>query len=1127
MEKRIKSIGSYQKSGKLFINEYNQLKLDDSLEKNEYYVDFFKNGSIKNPYVDMKFNDNNINYINYIKNNNINSSTVSEWWEENYYKPKRINHIFKSPSTLLNEIFLNFNFILATPSSYENGDYDTFSLEYNESYNKNINTNQFIPYFYYESSLKKNIVEKNSNIKSNLFKNSISPFNDISQKYFHINTQTFFNSNNQFGLLKDNTFSLSNKDFNIINQKLINNELNKINSTDIYSNLDSNQKVEKTIEIDLDIPNDLILQYMAKTTEDDIIRAPLNGQLIDTNQEVYFKKITTTNNEQIPLLNSVRFKNNIIDRKINRFNTPFAIYNFKFNNWENRGLFFPLLHITKNYLDNNLPGKFRSIIPQNNALTTTLQKINYTNNNITLFLEYFKKYFISHDPLTSIPTLMFKKKGKSIETNDNDQLGKYNNYAHTIISLPTEQFGFPNHYKFHCFEDNLIKLSDYIENPFVLSRTNFTANVEVIGEFTTEDSRYYEEPFNLCLNYFLIKQTEIDRNTNVTTKIKPFANKSNISNYNFNYVNESNENIEEFKLNNLELDFDNINSLNLYGEDYVVRKLSNDLDHYGFNYANINGNFYLNGYLNSNDKIPLNQNKKYLREIVNYGNILFLTPSINAVKRKDNNDKLYQLLENNNFDSFKIIEYPDHLNLLNTNTLNGLIDFSGEININSICKIPSQLKIQHNLNLHLLNLNFDLPSNNNFQKFSGSRTLDEITSSKQFLSKKLSNLQIKNTLDYTLSSTNTPFIYSNENNLIEIPSNIMTDYYLPPYQNLSNNLSQYILYPTDKIAICVSISPSIHPLKAKQLIKIKKGKCKISLFGYHKNESKKIYDENKLLKNYKSNNFPNIIIGDILNSNKNSDFKELNYLNYLDKQIDKTLNFYNSRGLDQNYPSILKQGKTFIPYLRIGNDYNLNIKEKFIYDDAFLQYTKEEETTGLNKKYFVNNIFNSVLNYKKYKYSIPLSAIITQSGTEYVQEIDDFTQNMNNLNLKSFNMYFNSKRYGQFSDIIERRKHTTMYNVLKNQKESIIEKQYINSIDGTIITDTSTLYGTNKSLTYELINSKGVPVSAEENITFEDIENLPFPFSNNINKWNNNWTWSHDDIKYKLKHVAFRENVSS
>ena len=60
-------------------------------------------------------------------------------------------------------------------------------------------------------SIKKNIIEKGTNIKSNLFKNLISPFNDISQKYFHINTQTFFNSNNQFGLLKDDTFSLSNK----------------------------------------------------------------------------------------------------------------------------------------------------------------------------------------------------------------------------------------------------------------------------------------------------------------------------------------------------------------------------------------------------------------------------------------------------------------------------------------------------------------------------------------------------------------------------------------------------------------------------------------------------------------------------------------------------------------------------------------------------------------------------------------------------------------------------------------------------------------------------------------------------------------------------------------------------
>ena len=163
--------------------------------------------------------------------------------------------------------------------------------------------------------------------------------------------------------------------------------------------------------------------------------------------------------------------------------------------------------------------------------------------------------------------------------------------------------------------------------------------------------------------------------------------------------------------------------------------------------------------------------------------------------------------------------------------------------------------------------------------------------------------------------------------------------------------------------------------------------------------------------------------------------------------------------------------------------------------------------------------------YKKYKYSIPVTSVITQSGTEYIENIDDYSQNINNLNLKQFNMYFSSKRYGHFRDILEQRKDTTMYNMSGLKKESVVSKQYIDSSDGSLITDLSLLYGTNKSLTYELVDSKGVPVSAEDNITFNGVENLPYPFYDNIVRWNNNWTWSYDDI-LNLKHVAFMENVT-
>lgn len=1108
MEKRIKSVGSYEKSGKLFLNEFSRIQKKDSFERNEYYLDFYSNGKIKNWYIQPGiFNEYTSLVFDQIKINE-------------YPYGNEINHTLKIPVALrylVDGTYLdNRSGIseLSRPSYYNS---NNFQLNYNSSYN-NLSINELNKY---NQIILDTQIKKPFNNRWTI-NNLDESFNDSDQSYLNIQKERYLtlglNSillNEQFNFKFESTL-----------ENILDNQNNKILGNSNYSLLDSNQKSEKTIEINLDIPNDLILQYMAKTLEDDIVRnynyntPNLNDDDQDTDDSVIFRYLNINDPIIRNLMNPIRFKSDKKLRKINRLNTPFAMYNFSKKNWENRGLIYPLKHLTTYYI--NFFNLNTQITPIDNNpdlnYVTYLNKINFTNNDITNFLNYFKKYHITHDTLTTTSTSMIKVFGKSNEVISGNIEGKYNNYSYPIMSIPTEQFGFPNHFKFHCFEDNLIEMSNFIEKPFVLNRTNFSTKVEVIGEFTTEDAQYYEDPFNICLNYFIIKQTELPKvNEDINTNWKPFFNKQKTKSYQF-----TNENNSNFILNNFDVNLDDANSEYQSLSNCVIRKLSNDIDHKYTSGFLTDSSFYINENLNDGVNNKIDHNKKYLREIINYGNMLFLTPSIvenDNIPISNKIEKLKKLIINNNFDEIKIIEYPSHSNILITNNLVGILDYSGQININSSIKIPSQ--ITNNINAHLLNLNFDMPIGNKFNKFSGTRSLNEFISPNQKI-KNYNYLDLPNEKDIEFFNDaifRPTDILNPPQNDVNINSDIQDDYFLYQYNNSISNdsISKYVLYPNDKIAICVSISPSIHPLKLKQLIKIKKGKCKISLFGYHENETKRIYDENRLLKNYKSNNFPTVIIGDILNTNEYSTLKELNYLNYLDKQITKNLSFFEERRVNINNSSSIQEGKTFNPYLRIGNDYRLNVNEKCIYDDCLLQFPKKSSYKVVSGKYyFTENIFNKILKYKNYQYH---------------NQFTFYTENLKNINLQSDPIYFSSKRYGQFRDIIEQRKYTTMYNINERQKESVVYKEYIDPDNCQIISDLTDVYGLNKSLTYELVDSKGTPVTTNENnigpiIDSHQIENLPFPFYDNISRWNINWTWSYDDI-LNLKHVAFRENVSS
>jgi len=1073
MEKRIKNVGSYIKSGRCFINIDKKNAILDSISKYEFNIFQYENHlSLRNIEFNKFFIDKDIR--------NFENKKVSN---------ESFNHSIKAYDYFKNLYFSSLN--LAIPSTFSN-------LTYVKNQNININELEKYPKFL---EVKQN--KKIENINNSIFGKKY--FNDTNIENLYKIEKLFTNQNSNF----KKSYSNSNSYYKYIQveNKNISRQENLINSKEEFSSLELSQKNEKYFEINI-VPtgeakdHDLILQFSNPVMEE---------SLDDENE------YTTFSSAQIHsgVLSKKRSTGNINDRRFYKFNTPFSIYNFSKKAWEYRGLIYPVYHMATEYIESYLGSIYPSIDQQTiNGKNIVKIKILEKDNNLSKkindtpngFLDFFKKYFCYYCPLTNTPSIIIKRK-----TNNQvyDMLLDF-----PFLSVPTEQFGFPNHFKFHCFEDNLIEMKNFIEKPFVLNRTSFSTNVEIICEVNDEEG-YFEEPVNACLNYFIIKQTSMFENQNVNTDWSPVS--LNKEAYQVFISGSSNSFKEDLKIEKDTNVTDNTQK--------VVRLLNNQNIIFNYNTSSYDNklepgslydyNFYF-GSNTLNGDLDISNNQKHIREIVNFGNAVFLTPPKSLVEdyypalgepygyTSILNNKFLNYLNQNNFDFMKVVDYPNHQKILDDLNLTAILDFSGEISINSPCRANTLIK--NTVNSHLINFDFELSAGNNFEKLNLQRSLNNINSGKHivqstdFENKIFSSNITDNFGEVYIPSGSDARIYKNK-------------YYAQGAQDLnSKSLSPYVLYPHDKIALCVSISPIIHPKPIKQIIAIKDGKCKFSLFGHFLQDEKKITDENDVLKNYHTNNFPNVIIGDILNTNEYSDFTNLDYLTYPDRLYTKNNKFISGNRELDDPSSIISSGKTYIPYNRIGNDYNLNTNEKFIYDDAFLQYTQEYKVTGnsnLVPTYYKNNIFNDLLVYKKYDYEL---------------NNENFNESFKNLNLKTFNCYFSKSRYGHLRDMFEQRSYTALYNIANNIKENIIEKQFINSVNGQTITDLTEVPNINKSLTYELVNSGLNPVEIQD-VLVEDIGRLPYPFYDNVMRWNK-WTWTLNEIS-KSKHVAFMENVSA
>ncbi len=1060
---------AYEKSGKSFINIEKINSIFDSIPRYENYIE---DPSLQSP--SSPFNEKDTIIFDQT-NKSVGNQSFSN--TDHFLKIPRGKRRVNS-NTYSDDYFIT-NYItknIATPSTLPTS--GSFNINFNSDYNGKNNINELLkfPEFIKAKNKSKGFVE-------NLY-------NDSQGENIFSKTDSMFITNGQYGLLNETENPDFYKQYENLNVDYQKDRKDLIESTGNYSLLNSNQKKEKVINIDLNASK---TSYALMTFQNSIFKDTMNE--VDLNTDfIEFSKITNISEG----VNTSRLANDVqaYKRRYHKWNTPFVIWDTSTNAWEYRGIIYPKYHMEKNTAGNIGFLGIDSLGNSNNIPYTGLENIVRINdkikffNSFTGFLSFVKNYFIERCCLTNTPSHIIKK-------NLNQGIRSF-----PFASIATSQFGFPVHPKFHALPRNLISLKKYIQQPFVLTRTSFSTNVELICEFKKEeDNSFYEEPINAVLNYHIIKQKKVENSVSINNLKRPFSPVClNLNEKSTDIINNSNNSL----------------SIGLY--DFL--KTESNLDEYSLQARRSPiGDSSLGGVYKENNnydpKLPsfsyesnsIINSYDYVREIINTGNVLFIAPPYDIISNNQNSalsqQNFISLLSQNNFDNIKVIEYNNHLNLLDDNNLTTILDFSGSININSPCRLPAFSK--NAIASHLLNFDFELPAGSNIEYNVGTRTLTNIEDARSLKNNKtFENIQSDTS---EIFNVEIPSSYSSFDNRDE---NNIYDYGFEKIEGLRyKNISEYVLYPDDEIYICLSISPVIHPKPIKQILKVK-GKSNISLYGYYLNDDKKTYGENDLLKNYNSNNLPNITIGNIHTNNQYSDNSFTYIRNYLDNVLNKNVSFYGNRGLIANpNESIIRSGRTYNPYLTIYSDYYLNTDEKVIYDDAYLQYSIEHETVD-DVKYYTNNVFNNLCFYKDYSYK-PVN--------------ENYNETSINRNLRVPKVYYSSKSYGLKSDMVQQRLYTTMFDRKNNKKESIVTKEFFNSDDGSVLSNLTNVINHNKSLTYELIDSR-VNRFVVDTITYEGIEKIPYPFNTEEMKWNSNISWSLEDIT-KLKHVAFMENVSS
>lgn len=565
----------------------------------------------------------------------------------------------------------------------------------------------------FDKNNRKNLVDKFTK-KGNPIEVKFHPFNDV--EYIHNN--------------------LTNQDF--------------IKGDGEYSFLNTNLYEETSIDIELDTPIDTILQNTAQFQEHEI----LGG---DTQLDYIFTE----------WLNSpYSFRQNASTQPQTRLNTPFVIYNFEKKCWEYRGVPNPSIYYQNLPANNRLNLSFKHPIyngcPVNFDQSTNtfplLRSIRTTDfdNDVYKFLTYYNEYCVSELPLTNNPINYLYIQNTN---------GK-NNMSN--ISLPTSLFGFPHFPKFYPFDDNILKMSKYINKPFIIDRISLNLNVELMSqsfknsnEFCRIDASQY---LTSSLNFFITKRNRYSNNKGFKLSfvnklaITPFKTVKNIDPA-LSLINEFSENNLTSFMNKKFWNISKITTFNKINNQIVANSLNTlttnpTITNTGNDDRPVN-RIMMKQELNYNDLINLTTfdddssnsltiksniaGDSYENEIITFGNIVFYSDGdlnlsykfanqtkLNKIKK--NCDLLINTTENDTYDNkgnkINYNNYPeDYL----------LLDFQGNVNVNTYIKKVSAVKNflikdeTYGLSSHLLNDQIEIPDSidNIFTTSFGTRYKEE------------------------------------------------------------------------------------------------------------------------------------------------------------------------------------------------------------------------------------------------------------------------------------------------------------------------------------------------------------------------------------------------------------------
>lgn len=768
-----------------------------------------------------------------------------------------------------------------------------------------------------------------------------------------------------------------------------------------FSNLNKYNFLENdyeytSIDIELNNPVDVILQHTAK---------------IQTNDQNYnYEGFSINFDEQDKdIYYSFDFDNTKI---YDRLNTPFVIYNTRYECFEYRGLIQP--HTQFSELFNTIGNEFVPTDIYDNIINT-LPFIDNTDDLSqieTLFNQFFQKYLIQQDCLTNTPINFLKNTQQ--------------HFAESYLSEPSSQFGFPFADKFKLLDENVLKLSKYINKSFILDKISLSLDVDVLGEISniqsgpiTSDINISNELFN-SLNFGIIARKNRNLNDGLESLTRYNQSKS------FNKLKFENGAPLGYPLYNLtnfgyELQYQESN--------YIFKTLANN----EYNLNNLKNNLELN--IPSDDS-SIVLNKKYNNELITYGNIMFR--SIIGNEHRDEN-----YLKNN-------CDYYIKFNPQNINNIYDQIyttcNYSGNVNFTTF----TRKKGFSNRSLNMHNLNYQLP----LPTYTGDIYLDYS--------------RRKNSINtYSNNLFNQQYSFATQNIFINNPDAFDPDYdklfgvnyqlirYIAPFKNDNYvEYSPYILSPDDEISFYFSISPTISPILLKQLIKLKKGKIRFTLHGYIPKNNEKNNDLQSL-KNLNQENLNSNMLG-------SNSFITNNYSNLL--PLSKYINTYNDRNFTGNFQdgdrtsdySKILSGFSYIPYVKM--DENRFDYQYYNYDNFKLDFYSNNEIYYTN---YTDDSEDGQAQFKNGLYQI-----------SYSKEFDLYYEYKSKTVDQCF--YLQNK-YGMYSDFVQQRKFTTTFDN-DNNVYYVVEQNFIDENTGNEIINLSdsrlsSMYNKSKSL--QLINAKG------------------------------------------------------